>query len=106
MEVKFYDNVDDSFLKFAVIISKYDNKWVFCKHRECDTYEIPGGHREENEDILDTAKRELAIVDNCDTVSNGFIRFQIQSETVQQNETIALEVKTAQDHFRDLTKMI
>ena len=34
------------------------------------------------------------------------IRFQIQSETVQQNETIALEVKTAQDHFRDLTKMI
>ena len=50
--------------------------------------------------------RILAIVDNCDTVSNGFIRFQIQSETVQQNETIALEVKTAQDHFRDFTKMI
>ena len=48
----------------------------------------------------------VATVDNCDTVSNGFIRFQIQSETVQQNETIALEVKTAQDHFRDLTKMI
>ena len=48
----------------------------------------------------------LATVDNCDTVSHGFIRFQIQSETVQQNETIALEVKTAQDHFRDLTKMI
>lgn len=60
MEVKFYDNVEDSFLKFAVIISKYDNKWVFCKHKERDTYEIPGGHREENEDILDTAKRELA----------------------------------------------
>ena len=51
-------------------------------------------------------RANLATVDNCDTVSNGFIRFQIQSETVQQNETIALEVKTAQDHFRDLTKMI
>lgn len=48
MEVKFYDNVEDKFLKFAVIISKYDNKWVFCKHKERDTYEIPGGHREEN----------------------------------------------------------
>lgn len=60
MEVKFYNNVEDSFLKFAVIISKCDNKWVFCKHKERDTYEIPGGHREENEDILDTAKRELA----------------------------------------------
>lgn len=34
-------------------------KWVFCKHKERDTYEIPGGHREEDELILDTAKREL-----------------------------------------------
>ena len=56
--------------------------------------------------IVSTVGSVMAIVDNCDTVSNGFIRFQIQSETVQQNETIALEVKTAQDHFRDLTKMI
>lgn len=28
VEVKFYDNVVDEFLKFAVIISKTDNKWV------------------------------------------------------------------------------
>jgi len=37
----------------------YDGRWIFCKHRERETYEIPGGHREENEIILDTAKREL-----------------------------------------------
>lgn len=42
VEVKFYDNVADEFLKFAVIISKTDNKWVFCKHKERETYEIPG----------------------------------------------------------------
>ncbi len=59
LEVNFYDDVDDSLLKFAVIISKADRKWVFCKHKERDTYEIPGGHREEGELILDTAKREL-----------------------------------------------
>lgn len=59
LEVNFYDEVDDSLLKFAVIISKADGKWVFCKHKERDTYEIPGGHREEGELILDTAKREL-----------------------------------------------
>ena len=47
LEVNFYDEVDDSLLKFAVIISKADGKWVFCKHKERDTYEIPGGHREE-----------------------------------------------------------
>lgn len=59
VEVRFYDNVDDELLKFAVIISKTNGKWVFCKHRERNTYEVPGGHRESGEDILDTAKREL-----------------------------------------------
>ena len=59
IEVKFYDQVADEILKFAVIISKTNGKWVFCKHKERDTYEIPGGHREENESILETAKREL-----------------------------------------------
>lgn len=59
VEVKFYDDVDDRLLKFAVIISKAKGKWVFCKHRERDTYEVPGGHRENDESILETAKREL-----------------------------------------------
>lgn len=53
------DTIDDSLLKFAVIISKSNGKWVFCKHKERDTYEVPGGHREDDEDILETAKREL-----------------------------------------------
>ena len=46
MEVKFYDTVNDELLKFAVIISQSNGKWVFCKHKERDTYEVPGGHRE------------------------------------------------------------
>ena len=59
MEVRFYDTAEDSLLRFAVIIAKADGKWVFCKHRDRDTYEVPGGHREDGEDIADTAKREL-----------------------------------------------
>ena len=59
IEVKFYDQVADELLKFAVIISKTKGKWVFCKHKERNTYEVPGGHREQNEAILETAKREL-----------------------------------------------
>jgi 8-oxo-dGTP diphosphatase len=59
VEVKFYESVDDNLLKFAVIISRSNGKWVFCKHRERDTYEVPGGHREVDETILETAKREL-----------------------------------------------
>lgn len=57
--MKFFDSVNDNLLKFAVIIAKTEGKWVFCKHRERDTYEVPGGHREIGEDILETAKREL-----------------------------------------------
>lgn len=53
------DEIEDSLLKYAVIVSRYKGKWVYCKHRERSTWEIPGGRREENEDILDTAKREL-----------------------------------------------
>lgn len=59
MQVSFYETADDKLLKFAVIISKHSEKWVFCKHKERNTYEIPGGHREPNESILETAKREL-----------------------------------------------
>ena len=59
VEVNFYDNIDDKMLKFAVIISKTNGKWVFCKHKERDTLEVPGGHREKGETILETARREL-----------------------------------------------
>ncbi len=60
MKVNFYETVDDKLLKFAVIISKHNGRWVFCKHKERNTYEVPGGHREPNESILETAKRELS----------------------------------------------
>lgn len=59
MEVKFYDTVNDGLLKFAVIIVKHNGKLVFCKHRQRDTLEIPGGHREDGENISDAARREL-----------------------------------------------
>lgn len=58
--VKFYIYIDDhEKLKFAVICAKTDGKFVFCKHKMRDTLEFPGGHREPEEFIVDTAKREL-----------------------------------------------
>lgn len=59
MEVNFYEEIEDSLLKFAVIVAKSQRKWVFCKHKDRITLEIPGGHREKRESILQTAKREL-----------------------------------------------
>lgn len=59
MKVNFYEEIEDSLLKFAVIVAKSQRKWVFCKHKDRITLEIPGGHREKRESILQTAKREL-----------------------------------------------
>lgn len=54
-----YEAIEDEKLKFAVILARSDGKWVFCKHRERSTLEIPGGHREAGESVDETAVREL-----------------------------------------------
>jgi nucleoside triphosphatase YtkD len=73
METKIYDLgiVDDEELKFVVIVSKFKDKFVFARHKERKTWEVPGGHRELNEDINDTAARELK-------EETGAIKFNIK----------------------------
>lgn len=79
MKVHFYEKAEDDLLKFAVIISKCGGKWVFCKHRERETYELPGGHREKNESILEAAKRELY-------EETGAVKFEIRQVCVYSVE--------------------
>ena len=57
--VCFYDQADDSLLKFAVIFACMNGRWLLCRHKARDTWELPGGHREPGESILQTARREL-----------------------------------------------
>lgn len=58
-EVRFYEEIDDARLKFAVILARSGVKWVYCRHRDRTTLEIPGGHREPGETIEAAAEREL-----------------------------------------------
>ncbi len=60
-EVNFFDPraISDHLLRFAVIVASYQGKYVFCRHRLRSTWEIPGGHREKDEAIDETARREL-----------------------------------------------
>lgn len=65
LEVRFYDSVSSigenggDKLKFVVIIARSGGKFVFCKHRERSTLELPGGHIEPGESVREAAKREL-----------------------------------------------
>lgn len=52
-------SIDEKMLKYAVITTKYCDRWVLVKHKERDTWELPGGTREVGENITMTAKREL-----------------------------------------------
>jgi len=59
--IEFYELniINDELLEFAVIYSMYKNEWVFVKHKDRTTWEMPGGHREFGENINTTATREL-----------------------------------------------
>jgi 8-oxo-dGTP diphosphatase len=61
MVINFYefDQIEDEKLKFAVIMANQNDEWLFVKHKDRSTWEIPGGHREEDENILNAARREL-----------------------------------------------
>lgn len=61
IEVKRYviGTVADEKLTFAVICSRHQGQWLFVRHRQRDTWEMPGGHREPGESIEQAAAREL-----------------------------------------------
>ena len=59
--VKFYDPlyVPDSKLTYSVIAARFKDKWLFVRHKDRTTWEIAGGHIEDNESPFDAASREL-----------------------------------------------
>jgi len=45
--------------RFVVVFVRYQNKWLYCRAKERETFETVGGHIEKGETPLDAAKREL-----------------------------------------------
>jgi 8-oxo-dGTP diphosphatase len=70
MKIQFYDigSVNDIELTFTVISAIYQGKWLYVRHKERRSWEIPGGHRKPGELIDETAKRELFEETGCKEV--------------------------------------
>lgn len=59
MQVNFYAVDYPVHAAYAVIAAQHGPGWLFVRHRERSTWEIPGGHWEAGERIEETARREL-----------------------------------------------
>jgi len=61
MKVNLYPigTIDDSLIKFVAILVRQEELWVLSRHKQRDTWEFAGGHREVGESLDDTAAREL-----------------------------------------------
>jgi 8-oxo-dGTP diphosphatase len=109
VRVNFYDPffIPDGRLTYSVIASRYQGKWIFVRHHLRKTFEIPGGHIEEDETPFDAANRELieetgAISFNLDCVCTYSVEKENQtgygrlflaeiSEIGQINDTSEIE---------------
>jgi 8-oxo-dGTP diphosphatase len=60
-EVRFYDPsyTPEINLTYSVIAAKYSDGWLYVRHQKRNTWEIPGGHIEEDETADEAARREL-----------------------------------------------
>lgn len=61
LDVKLFNlgTVEESEYTRVVCVSRYNGKWVYCKHKKRETWEIPGGHIEPGETWIEAAKREM-----------------------------------------------
>lgn len=57
--IKFYGKDYECDFKYAVIAASYNGKYIFVRHKDRDTLEMPGGKCEQGETIEQTAEREL-----------------------------------------------
>jgi len=44
---------------YTVIFARYENKWLYCRHKDRDVYETAGGRIEPGETPLEAANREF-----------------------------------------------
>lgn len=99
IRVDFYDPDFSSADKliYSVIAARYHGKWVFVRHHQRMTFEIPGGHIEEYETPTRAARRELI-------EETGAIEFSlvcVSTYSVTQDD----ETRFGKLYFADINEM-
>lgn len=59
LRVSFPKQVKTEEIRYAVIAARMNGCWLFCRHKDRNTLECPGGHREAGETPEQAARREL-----------------------------------------------
>ena len=52
-------SIPETDLSYVVIGARENDKWIFVRHRERQSWELPAGHIEKNEEVGEAARREL-----------------------------------------------
>ena len=108
IEVKFYNNEDNKELKYVVIMARYNDSWIFCKNKNNDTYEIPGGKIINGENCLDAAKREL--MEETGAITFDIEKVSIYSVVNNSEETYGAlfyaDIKTIGELKHEIKKII
>lgn len=68
-------------LRYSVTVSKYKEGYIFVKHKDRSTWEIPGGHIEDGESPFEAAERELIE----ETGAMNFVIKEICNYSVNRN---------------------
>lgn len=91
-------NLADEKLKWAVIVSRYQQQWLLVKHKQRNTLESPGGKREVGESIVACAERELY-------EEAGAIEFELTPLSTYAIELASGEHSHGQLFFAEISKL-
>lgn len=60
-DIRFFipGNEEPNLFDYAIIAAHYQDNWIWVRHRERDTWELPAGHIETGESPIEAAHREL-----------------------------------------------
>lgn len=53
------DQIEDGRIYYVTAVARFQGKWVFARHHQRSSWDMPGGRREEGETSLEAMKREL-----------------------------------------------